>query len=244
MIERYRDTLIMYIGNEAIIVTCDSLGSIGNKKYDKLHVDEEIVGRMTVKVALSEALSLGAKPVIISDTISNEMNPTGIKIINGIEKELNENGLTDVILTGSTEENFVTQMTAIGITVISKADRSKLKIKKVRSGMHIALIGYPRVGKEVINYNDILTLKDYINISNTPDIVEAVPVGSKGIKYELSVLAEIYGYRIDMENHGYFDMSKSGGPATCAIIVYDKKNEDNIKKITDKPFTYLGRFLA
>lgn len=244
MIERYRDVVIIYEGDTAYVVSCDSLGAIGNKELDILKIDEETVGRTTVKVALSEVLSLGAKPIVISDTLSVEMNPTGKKIIEGIKSELKENGLLDVVLTGSTEENFVTSMTGIGITIFARAKTADLKIKKVRNGMSIALLGYPRVGSEVLNSEDILTLKDYISISDCKEVIEAIPVGSKGIKYELDVLEELYGLKVKAKYPQNLDVLKSGGPSTCCIVVYNNEATMIIRNLTDKPFTYLGEVVT
>lgn len=244
MIERYRDVVIIYEGDTAYVVSCDSLGAIGSKEHDLLKVDEETVGRATVKVALSEVLSLGAKPVVISDTLSVEKNPTGKKIIEGIKNELEENGLLDVVLTGSTEENFATSMTGIGITVIARAKTADLKIKKVRNGMSVALLGYPLVGSEVLNSKDILTLKDYINISDCKEIIEAIPVGSRGIKYELGILEEVSGLKVEARYPENIDVLKSGGPSTCCIVVYNKDETLAIRNLTDKPFTYLGEVVV
>lgn len=241
MIERYRDIVIIYEEKDVYVVSCDSLGAIGNKPEDRLKDDEESVGRSVIKVALSEALCVGAKPIIISDTLSVEMNPTGEKIIKGIKSELEENGLGDVMLTGSTEENFETSMTGVGITVIAKMPIEKLKIKKVKSGMKVGLLGYPRVGIEVLNMNDLLELKDYIMISKCDEIVEAIPVGSKGIKYELEVLKKISGLNIIEEYPEDLDVLKSGGPSTCCIVVYNDEDARKIQKLTDKPFTHIGK---
>lgn len=63
---------------------------------------------------------------------------------------------------------------------------------KIKKGMHISLLGYPLVGDEVLrNPEKVLELKDYIEISNSKEIVEAIPVGSKGLKYELNVLESL-----------------------------------------------------
>lgn len=239
MIERYRDLVIIYEKDVAFVVSCDSLGAVGNKENDILKVDEEIVGRTTLKVALSELLSVGATPLVVSDTLSVEMHPTGEKILKGIKKELEENGL-EVVLTGGTEENFPTFMTGIGITAVGRAKKEDLKIKKVRKGMHVALIGYPRVGSEVLGAEDVMTLKDYIKISQTKEVVEAIPVGSKGIAYELGVLEDLYRFRIKEDDGLNIDLFKSAGPATCCLVVYREEDTDFIKAITDKPFTHVG----
>jgi len=241
MIERYRDLIIIYEDDLAYIISCDSMGSIGSKEYDQLKVDEDIVGRACIKVALAESLCVGANPVVISDTLSVEMNPTGEKIISAIEDELAKNNLSHVLLTGSTEENFPSYMTGVGITVISRAKVTDLKVKKIKRGMNVSLLGYPLVGSEVLESKDVLELKDYVSISKCKEVVEAIPVGSKGIGYELGVLEKLSKLKVEIDPLFKVDLLKSGGPATSCIVVHDEKHTSVIKNLTDKAFTYVGK---
>lgn len=243
MIEKYRDVLIIHEGDVVYAVSCDSTGAIGEKENDVLKVDAEVVGRAAIKVALSELLCIGAWPIVISDTLSNEMNPTGIKIIDGIKKELMENKIYDVALTGSTEENFPSTMTGVGVTAIGRAAKEDLKVRKARAGMEVGLIGYPRVGQEVLRFNDILSLKDYVKIFRCSEIVEAIPVGSRGIKYELDVLKFTSRLNLLREYDNEIDDEKSGGPSTCCIVVYNREDRLKIEKLVDKPFIHLGRLI-
>lgn len=241
LIERYRDLIIIYEGDVAYVISCDSLGAIGNKEGDVLKVSEEVVGRATIKVALAEALCVGARPLVISDTLAVEMKPTGNRIIRAIKKELEENELTGIVLTGSSEENFPTSMTGIGITIISRASLRDLKIKRTKKGMHVSLLGLPLVGEEVLkNPGKGLQLRDYVKISESEEIVEAIPVGSKGIGYELRVLEELSGLRLERNIPCHLDIEKSGGPSTSCILVHEEKHP-SIAKIINKPFNYLGR---
>ena len=242
LIERYRDLIIIYEKDIAFVISCDSLGAIGNKEHDVLKVDEDIVGKATIKVALAEALCIGAKPIVIVDTLAVEMEPTGKKILNSIKKELKESGLTNIVLTGSTEENFPTSMTGIGITAISKAKVSQLKMRKAKKSMYISLLGLPLVGDEVLNSGNVLNLRDYVKISESEEIIEAIPVGSKGINYELGVLEEFSGLKVDLDCPTYIDFEKSSGPSTSCIIVH-KEAEPYIKKSINKSFTPLGRLI-
>ena len=85
-------------------------------------------------------------------------------------------------------------MTGIGITVISRANIVDLKIKKAKKGMLVSLFGYPHVGHEVLSSKDVLQLSDYVKISNCKEIIEAIPIGSKGIKYEINILEKYQDY--------------------------------------------------
>ncbi|WP_041592121.1 AIR synthase related protein [Thermoanaerobacterium xylanolyticum] len=241
MIEKYRDVLIIHEGDVAFAVSCDSTGAIGEKENDVLKVDAEMVGRAAIKVALSELLCVGVWPIAISDTLSNEMNPTGIKVIDGMKKELVENEIYDVALTGSTEENFPSTMTGVGVTAIGRAAKEDLKVRKAMAGMEVGLFGYPRVGQEVLRFNDILSLKDYVKIFRCGEIAEAIPVGSKGIKYELDVLKFTSGLDLLRKYDDEIDDGKSGGPSTCCIVVYKEDDRQIVKNLLDKPFIRLGR---
>lgn len=241
MIERYRDVLIIHEGDVAYAVSCDSTGAIGEKENDVLKVDAEVVGRAAIKVALSELLCVGAWPIAISDALSNEMNPTGIKIIDGIKKELTENEIYDVVLTGSTEENFPSTMTGVGVTAIGRAAKEELKVRKAKAGMEVGLIGYPRVGQEVLYCHDVLSLKDYVKIFRCNEIAEAIPVGSKGIRHELDVLKLSSGLEFLKEYKSDLDDEKSGGPSTCCIVVYKEEDRQIVENLVDKPFIRLGR---
>ncbi|MBP2071258.1 AIR synthase related protein [Thermoanaerobacterium butyriciformans] len=241
MIERYRDVLIIHEGDVAYAISCDSTGAIGEKENDVLKVDAEMVGRAAIKVALSEILCVGAWPIAISDALSNEMNPTGIKIIDGIKKELIENEIYDVVLTGSTEENFPSTMTGVGVTAIGRAAKEELKVRKAKAGMEVGLIGYPRVGQEVLYCHDVLSLKDYVKIFRCNEIAEAIPVGSKGIRHELDVLKLSSGLEFLKEYKSDLDDEKSGGPSTCCIVVYKEEDRQIVENLVDKPFIRLGR---
>jgi len=242
LIERYRDLIIIYEKDVAYVISCDSLGAIGSKENDVLKVDEEIVGRATIKVALAEALCIGARPIVISDTLAVEMEPTGKRIIEAIKEELKENGLADLLLTGSTEENFPTSMTGIGITVVARAKLSDLKVRKAKEGMLVSLLGYPLVGSEVIASKDVLQLKDYVAISQSKEIIEAIPVGSKGIAYELGILEEISGLKVERNIPSHIDIFKSGGPSSSCIIVHEKE-APSIVNLLDKPFNSIGKLI-
>lgn len=242
MIEKYRDLVIIYEGDTAFVISCDSLGAIGSKENDVLKVSEEVVGKATITVALSEALCLGAQPLVIADTLAVEMEPTGERILQAIEKELETSGLTNVVLTGSTEENFPTSMTGLGITLVARAKIADLKIRKTRENMYISLLGLPLVGEEVLNSSNVLDLGDYVKISQSQEIVEAIPVGSKGVDYELGVLEEVSGLKVDLDPPTCIDLNKSGGPSTSCILVH-KEKEPAIKKSIGKAFTPLGRLV-
>ncbi|HEY5560762.1 MAG TPA: AIR synthase related protein [Clostridiaceae bacterium] len=219
-IKKIRDlSLISIDDKKKMVIACDSCGGIGMKAMDVLKVPPFYVGRFTTRVALLEVLSTGAEVVTITNTICNEMEPTGKEIIKGILEELKEACLKDIILTGSTEENFITNSTALGITVIGIALNSVLKVNRVKEEALIISIGLPKFGDEInLTYdNQIVDYNSIKELLLEGSVYEIVPVGSKGIAYEVEQLA-INNKMLPYFNEGIkVDLKKSSGPATCVI---------------------------
>ena len=219
-IYRRRDlTVIETDDAQAIVVSCDSCGSIGMKECDEFKTDNYVVGKFTTRVTLLEVLASGAVPVLLADMICNEMNDTGKEIIAGIRDELKRCGCGDIEITGSTEENFKTKMTALGMTVIGHAPAADLRFKKAKSGTKILLYGSPQMGEKVDINNDIIY--DKLNfLLKSEGVLEIVPVGSKGIRHEADELASLNGLESRL-TEGAADYSASAGPATCLIALAD-----------------------
>ncbi|MEM1856196.1 MAG: AIR synthase related protein, partial [Candidatus Methanomethylicaceae archaeon] len=147
-----RDVLLKNISkNKIIVISCDSSGAIGPKERDFLKVNGEIVGKFMVRSALMEVLATGARPICISCGLGVEPVPTGSSIIKGIEEEMKEIGMNpkeDLVI--STEKNFPTEQTGLGITVIGIVNKKDLRIGKSKKGDLIISIGIPSVGIEVL----------------------------------------------------------------------------------------------
>jgi hypothetical protein len=200
-----------------MVLACDSCGGLGRKPGDVMAIDPYFVGKFTVRVALLEVLASGATPVVISDGLCCEMEPTGKAIMRGIEDEIAVSGLKDVVITGSTEENFPTSMTGVGLTVLGYADKNSLRFKGGRPGDVALLAGKPAVGAEV----DLSDDGCYANLSkllSCPGVREIAPAGSKGISHEACLLAELHGMSFVPGAPG-IDLSASAGPATCAVAM-------------------------
>lgn len=230
-ISKIRDlTLIKLENKQTMVVACDSCGGVGMKPKDILKVPEVQVGRFTARVALLEVLCSGAEIVTVTDAVCNEMEPTGREIISGIREELKAAGLRDVVLTGSTEENFHTFATGLGVTVIGIAANNKLKVNNIKEQALIVSIGIPKVGAE-INLDGDNEIVDYVSVYKLLEqkcVYEIVPVGSKGMAYEVEQLALNNRGAFQMEGSVKVDLKKSGGPATCIIAAIDVSSFDYI----------------
>lgn len=221
-----RDLTIVSMGVQNIVITCDSCGAAGSKDGDILKLPPRYVGKFTARVALTEVLCSGAVPITITNGVACEMQPTGAEIIAGIRAELQNAGITDIVLTGSTEENFPTSMTALAVTVIGVAKEGGLKFDRAVPGDKLILFGRPAFGAEV----DLESTGLYHRIRQLltlPGVKEIVPVGSKGITYEAEVLAKLNNTAFTLHDTG-IDYNKSAGPVTCLLVLCAASAAENV----------------
>ena len=243
-----RDVLLFELEeNKIMVIGCEAAGGVGPKKHDKVKVNGYILGRFSARVALMEVLSVGAKPICLVDTLSVEMDPTGKEIIKGVISSVKESGLDPKLaLTGGTENNFKTEQTGIGITVIGFVGKNNLRIGTSKPGDAIVAIGVPSVGMEVIKAEkegkiaDLNDLKILLDFDFVNDII---PVGSEGIKYEIVVLARNSALNLKLYEDPLLNLEKSAGPATVILITVSENKLDAIKKKINKPILVLGNLV-
>ena len=192
---RFRDVVITELNeNQRLIISCDSCGGIGEKVYDQLKVSPYFTGRYTARVTMMEVLCVGAKLIVISNGVSNEMHPTGKEILDGIKDELSFANINDVLITGSSEENMETLCTGVGMTTIGLANIDKLLTKKPISGDLALVIGQPKVGDEVVlgTDKDIVSYSDIFKLIDSGYVSQIIPIGSKGILYEACAIGDFF----------------------------------------------------
>lgn len=218
---RGRDVdLVQLSENQLMVISCDSCGAIGSKKLDKVRVSNNIVGRLTVRVPLLEALSVGAVPKVISATISNEPDPTGEEIIKGIKEELALINLSDLPITISTEKNIPTSQTAVGVTVVGLCNNNSLRVALSHSGDIVYCLGVPKVGNELNGADDpdIIQANHIYELQKLIGIHDIIPIGSKGILRELEILISNVDCSFSLDELIEIDVHKSAGPSTCIIF--------------------------
>lgn len=245
-IKKYRDLTIVHINEEQfLVISCDSSGGIGNKEKDLVKVEPEVVGYYSTQVAMMEILSFGAKPITIVNTLSVEMNDTGKRIIDGIKKALEPIDFnTSNIITGSTEENIPVVQTGMGITIIGIVDRKSWERPTTEPGLISVAVGLPKVGEEVVEDKNRTTMDilKLLNLKEKEYVKEILPVGSKGILYELEQMAKTNKIRFNLEKDISIDIKKSAGPSTCVIASIDGNKYEELKKASSIPVTKIGRF--
>lgn len=244
--ETKRDISIVDIGGgRSLVIACDVSGGIGPKSEDKIKVDGETIGLYTTRVALMEVIAVGAEPVSIINTLSVEYDPTGKEIIKGIEKALKESQLNKKIINGSTEDNIKTSQTGVGITVTAIIENESLQINSTKKGNVLASIGLPLVGKEVLDRPDMRAdIFDLHNLLEKKYVNEIMAVGSKGIKYEAELMAEMSDLKVNYNQGLKLNIEKSAGPATVILVSLAKENLFKLRKdFSYKPIYKIARFI-
>lgn len=244
-IKQIRDiTVIDFDENKYLGIACDSCGGIGYKECDIVKASPQLTAYQTGKVVLAELMSMGFTPFILADGLAVEMNDTGKQLIEGFNEVLSKLSFS-VHLTGSTEENIMTVQTSMGVTGVGFCDKNKLKFNKTKNGDVCLLMGLPMVGSEVLNNPDkILDIDDFEKLFLCDYIKEMLPVGSRGIEYELNELLKCNSLEFTYENNTTIDFKKSGGPSCSCIVTVSNKDLEKVNKIIEKPVNTIGSFKA
>ena len=213
----HRDILIFRDDAHYLTIAADTLGAIGEKPHDVLAAPPELCARLTMRVCLLETLAVGAEPEAVIALTCNEREPTGVRLLAGLQAECADAGYAHLPLTGSTEDNMPTGMTAFGITLLGAC--ATLRNQRTHPGDGIYLVGLPYVGPEVLARRDaVLTPQHLRRLRAMPVIGDLIPCGSRGAAWELQVLERETGLSVQPDPAVSSDLlHKSAGPATCAI---------------------------
>ncbi|MGD7042948.1 ATP-binding protein [Jeotgalibacillus proteolyticus] len=200
-------------GKNDWVVTTDNSGGIGEKELDEVQAPYETVAYFSFRTAVLDALSAGALPklVLLNNFCGNE---AWEGLCNGISLGLQEMGLADVSVSGSTESNVNMLQSAISVTVIGERFRHFEPSQELKW----TLEGEPLVGKEVLMFPDkIASLSKAAELAKDPNTAVLWPVGSKGIAFEWERMHIQYGWQqADLPFQS--DPVKSAGPATCFML--------------------------
>jgi len=242
---KIRDLSVIDLFNDfSLIIACDSDGAIGSKPNDVVRCSNYMLGRFAARVPLMEILAAGAVPISIIDTLTVEMEPSGREIISGILDEASAAGIKNRdIITGSTEDNIPTSQTGIGVTVIGIIHRKNFRPGSSKPGDIIATVGFPKSGPEdkvVLDDPEIVTLSTVRSLAKSDFIHDILPVGSKGIAYEASQLAESANLSLSLIKRSSINLTKSAGPSTCILASLAKSSSKKLTEFTQSPIYIIG----
>ncbi|WP_134701746.1 AIR synthase related protein [Ammoniphilus sp. YIM 78166] len=237
-LERFRDLTILSLGDRKLVFACDSSSGVGSKPMDQVNASPYAVGRFLARTALMEIISVGAKPCLLFNTLNVEMNPMGKQIIKGIQDEAAIAGIVEDGINGSTEDNMVTVQTGAGIVIMGEAPAV---IRHSNDKDFIVCIGFPKVGNEVtLDDPEITDVRTVMYLRGLIGVHEIVPVGSKGIGYEIKTLVD--RNRLNMEwLPSTLSLDKSAGPSTCVIVTLEQGLLTMLQQQLTQPLTVLGR---
>lgn len=229
---RYGDLQLIQNSEGYLVIACDSSGGIGNKRLDTVQISPELAGYYAACVPLMEVLAARGTVLSMVDTLSVEMEPTGKRIIDGIKTAMQQLKIDVNLLTGSTEDNILTETTGIGVTVIGQIPNKHQLQKCIFEDQWLVLLGVPKVGAEFLaeeiedNYGETMTLEGLKQLADCNLIRDMIPVGSKGIAYEAEVLATRYQLSVKLVETEFkqkgIDFKKSAGPATCLLVAIEE----------------------
>lgn len=245
MAKRRDLTLVRLAGQFYLVVACDSDGGIGPKPHDTVAASPHLLGRLAARVPLMEMVASGACPLVLVDTLSVEMEPTGKDIIEGVRFEAGLAGIAgEGAVTGSTEDNVPTVATGIGVTVIGLAEERLLRPGTAAPGDVVACVGVPKSAPaDRVNLDDpeIADIPQVLALLRLPFVRDILPVGSRGIANEAGQMAASAGLAFDLAGGNGLDVRKSAGPSTCVLVSVPEASFDALRGAVSRPVTLVGR---
>ena len=245
-VSRLRDlTLVDLVEDLVMVIACDSNAGCGEKPDDHFKWPYEMAVKSMLKVPLMETLAAGAMPAVIIDNLCVEMEPTGKRIIGIMREHLRSFGFNpDVQLTGSTEDNAKTTQTGTGLTIISFAQRSLLRLGKTNHGDTVVCVGVPKGGADS-EYNendiDIANVKTMFDLIKLPFVHEILPVGSHGVRYEAHELARTCGGTFHLATEDVpIRLDGSAGASTAVLVSIQERDLELLKNSVSIPVFPIG----
>src|SRR5699024_10008509 len=134
------------------------------------------------RVAYMDCVAAGGKPFAIS-LMNFNGDEVWEELLHAIDKGVNELQIHDLAITGSTETNVTLQQSATSITILGKKESKQKQTQKIMlDDCHVAVIGHPLVGNEVMdNKEKVAPLHVFQWFSEQEEVYKLLPVGSKGI---------------------------------------------------------------
>ncbi|MCX6168522.1 MAG: hypothetical protein NTX65_04220 [Ignavibacteriales bacterium] len=244
-VRQVRDLVITEFTDDFwMIVACDSDGGIGPKKLDTVYSSGYDLGRLGARVPIMEILASGAVPILVVDVLSVEMEPTGKEIIRGVKDEAIDAGMnSNIIITGSTEDNVATIQTGMGVVIIGLIQKKDFRPGNSIAGDSVVCIGIPKSAPEfkvVFSDSEIADPRTINELGKLDFIHDILPVGSKGISHEFAELAKSANLFPNYNQNLNVDVSKSGGPSTCCLVSLPKNMIDVLREKIEKPMFTIG----
>lgn len=230
-IRRIRDLLIL---DGALVIASDSVGGIGPKPADTIPASAQTVAHFALRVPLLEVICSGAQPIAVVNDLCVELEPTGRQMIEEIRRLATEAGISPDAVTGSTEDNVVTQATGVGVTVLGRTPADGLLSGRGRAGDIVLCAGLPLSAPRDdvrIGHPGQVSVAAVTAVIASGLVHDALPVGSKGVAWEVGQLADSAGLAFELLDPGEVSLTASGGPASCVLLSCDPGSLDAVTEL-------------
>lgn len=207
-----------------LVVAADSLGGIGPKPGDTVAADAVTVAHFALRVPLLEVLCARARPIAVIDNLCVELEPTGRLMIEEIRRLAAVVGIPGEAVTGSTEDNVEVTATAVGVTVLGRLAPGDSVGGGSRPGHVVVCAGLPISAPRdtvFIGHPGQVTIEAVRAVLDSGLVRDAVPVGSKGLAWEVEQLATSAGLSWEWAEPLSVSRHASGGPASCVLFSCD-----------------------
>lgn len=230
-IRRVRDLTIL---DEDLVVATDSIGGIGPKPADTVHADAATVAHFALRVPLLEVICAGATPVLVIDDLCVELEPTGRQMIAEIRRLAVAAGLPPEAVTGSTEDNVETRATGVGVTVLGRLEPAAVsRPGGGRPGDLVMCAGLPISAPRddvYIGHPDQVSVAAVVVAVASGLVHDALPVGSKGLDWEVPQLAASAGLGVTWLPSPVSG-SDSGGPSSCVLFSVPWESAEELRAL-------------
>lgn len=241
---RVRDLLVL---DGSLVVASDSIGGIGPKPADSVFADAITVAHFALRVPLLEVLCAGARPIAVVDALCVERDPTGQVMIDEIRRLAGEAGVPPEAVTGSTEENVPTRATGIGVTVLGRLPAGAVVGGGSLPGDLVVCAGLPLSAPRddvVIGHPGQVSVTAARAVLASGLVRDALPVGSKGLGWEIPQLAASAGLEAVWVESG-LSRTDSGGPASCVLFSCAADSVERLRAlVAPAPLAVVARLAA
>ena len=236
-VRQVRDIVMWGRGPALYVAACDSNAAIGDLPADYLRRPPEVTGYSVTKVPLMEVLAVGATPFLLLNTLCGPLDDYGARIVAGIRQAIEESGC-DIFVTGSDETNTPTVQTGVGVTVIGITTEADLTLGRARAGDVVVCAGIPRDGlSRPYREGDpgIATLWELAAVARSRLAHEILPVGSRGVRYEVEQLARTASLSPVLVEPNPVDVGVSAGASTCFLVAAPREALASLQGLVNVP---------
>lgn len=214
----------------SIVLACDSVGGIGPKEHDSFPAAAWTTAHFATRVPLLEVICAGAQPLAVINALCIAADETGREMIDAVRALAAEAGVPAHAVSGSTEDNVHTTATGIGVTVLGQLTAATER--RSRADDVVLCAGLPRSAPQHTlhpGHPDVVPIREVQAAVATGLAHDALPVGSKGLIWEVQQLAETSDLAVRWDPDSPVDAHASAGPSSCVLLSCSATAADRLR---------------